>query len=91
VSTKSDHLWGKLFIRPQGVSWQRGRIDRRINDDYYLIELYSWLDRSLTNMTVASIASMTDWKLYDQNDGVDAWEQATDKIMQESRRSKETA
>jgi hypothetical protein len=73
---KADRDWleGKLFHRPQGSSWQQGRIAHRINSisDHYLIELFSWLDGSVT-MAVASVASMTDWKLYDHNEGRGVW------------------
>jgi len=91
---KPDYLEGKLFLRPQGEghppSWQKGRIDRRLNDDHYLIELYSWMGGS-AYMTVASVASMTNWRIYDHNEGHEAWTCEGARLMEETRPStKET-
>ena len=90
---KPEWLSGKLFLRPQEgapSSWQHGRIDRRINKDHYLIVLYSWTDDS-SCMSVASVASMTSWKLYDLNEGRDDWKREGERLMEAARRSaKET-
>jgi len=111
---KLDRLEGKLFLRPQGIghppSWQKGRIDRRLNDDHYLIELYSWdfhaelrRHNAIDNgqpyrgcklggssyMTVASVASMTNWRIYDHNEGHEAWRSDGEKLLEETRPTKE--
>lgn len=79
-----DYLWGKLFLRPHGpYSWQKGRIDGRVNDDHYLIELFA--DDNSTHMTIVPIASMTSWRIYDHNEGRAAWLRDAEEFMRDAR------
>ncbi len=82
---KTDALTGKLFLRPAfsdyQAPWQRGRIDSRLNKEHYLIELYPAVADEASYLSVASIAEMVSWKIYDHNEGRAAWERESVRLQ----------
>src|SRR5688572_19734976 len=49
------------------VDWQ-GQVIARVEDGFYLVELYSWFDGSPRNRQVVHISQMAEWWFYDTDE-----------------------
>jgi hypothetical protein len=76
--SQPDGIVGMYFHRPTGTgSWNQGQIVACVNADHYLVQFCSWLDGRPTTHGLASVASMSDWRLYRSQD---FWRSEGDKL-----------
>lgn len=70
----TNGLIGKYFHSKDDdgeTKWQ-GRIEERLTDEYYLVQLFSWNDGDPTHQAVVSITDMwqQEWAIFPNNEAM---------------------
>ena len=61
-------LKGKFF-HSKAIDWQ-GQIVDELAPGYFLLQLFSWLDRRPTDQVTVALADMRGWKFYHSNEAM---------------------
>lgn len=81
TTTKADGLVGLFFLGDPESGWQ-GTVVSKVDDDYYLVQLFSWMTGSPTCAQLIEAARLRTFWFYvtmeDWHDGVPAWERWCD-------------
>ena len=68
----SNGLEGHFFhsVNQDGkIEWQ-GEVITKIGTEHYLVQLFSWLDGSITNEKLVETKTMTNWLFYPDNESM---------------------
>ena len=67
-----NHLVGKFFhimsINGEEKIQYQGSISQALDNDYYLVQFYSFLDGTKTRLEIFHISHMVYWRLYETNE-----------------------
>lgn len=61
---------------PDGTIRNQMRVVCKINDENYVVKLFSFIDGSETNMELISLSGMRDWNLYETHEHMNSWYEA---------------
>lgn len=66
----ADSLIGKYFysFTDAGKTDQQGQVLGSCKDDYYLVQLFSWIDGGPTHCQLVYFSKMADWRFYPTTD-----------------------
>jgi hypothetical protein len=56
------------------LSWQ-GRVESKVDEGVYLVQLYDWIDGGESNLRLVKILAMVDWYFYQDDEQMKHFQQ----------------